>query len=603
MKIWLLLFTLLLSHTLLGASIDVGAPKQTLLEKSLVYFDQENLSFEGVQSQTFKKCESSYINRGFDLHTVVWIKMEFVNRSSEEIERVLSVNNPILDVVTLYSSSKKEQAGMLHIPLERMHIYPYFQLVFEPHATKVYWLKIENSTTMLQFKLLLESEEIFHHEDLADQNEIMFFLGIISAFLVYALLLYFYLKEVSYLYYALYLSTLLFQQMTYVGYLPLHAPAWFNTIDNHIMVPKVALMIAAAAWYAMHFLKSKNFPRIHRIYEIFIVWLFVQIPLFATPYFYVPEVPVLTGFFFILFNTYAGIYIYRAGNIQARFFIAGWMVMVVAYLLLILDALGFISVMFYLPHMLMWATTIEALLLLLAFVDELSILERQKAQLHEEFVLEYSLREQIIKNEVEEKTQKLSETLKQKELLYKELHHRVKNNLQLIMSLIRLQHDHSECVEGLQQLEGRIGAIARTHELLYQQYEDGMVDMQEYVDNYADAMDDSLHDLNIELISTVDATLPLREAVYVGLIINELVSNAIKHAYTPKGGKLYLRMREEKGHYTLEVCDEGKGYNSQDIKNHTFGLSLVETLVEEQLDGSIEVERTKGVHYIIRFAV
>jgi len=451
--------------------------------------------------------------------------------------------------------------------------------------------------------VMLESESIFHHEDLSHQNEIMLFLGIISAFLVYSMLLYFYLKEVSYFYYAFYLGNLLFQQMTYVGYLPLHAPTWFTHIDNQIMVPKIAIMIMASAWYAMHFLKTENFPNIHRIYKIFILWLLVQIPLFGTSYFYVPEVPVLTGFFFILFNTYVGIYVYRQGNIQARFFIAGWSVVVVAYLLLIMDSLGLISVMYYLPHMLMWATTIEAVLLLLAFVDQLSILEKQEEQLHEEFVLEYALREAIIKNEVEEKTRKLSETLQQKELLYKELHHRVKNNLQLIMSLIRLQHDHSECVEGLQQLEGRIGAIARTHELLYQQYEDGIVDMQEYVDNYTDAMDDSLHDLNIDLQSEVDATLPLREAVYVGLIINELVSNAVKHAYTSEGGKLYLRLREDDHDYRLEVCDEGKGYNNRDIQNHTFGLSLVETLVQEQLDGSIEVDLSQGVHYIIRFKV
>ncbi len=603
MKLWLLLFSLLFTTNLTAAPIDVSLSSQSLLKNTLVYYDHEELSFKAVQKKKFNVIKSDYINRGFDLNTVVWLKLEFVNTSDAQIKRVLSINNPILDVVSLYTPKGVRKVGMLHVPVERVHIYPYFDLYFEGNSKQIYWLKIENHTTMLQFRVLLESEEIFHHEDLGQQNEIMLFLGIISAFLVYALLLYFYLKEVSYLYYAFYLANLLFQQMTYVGYLPLHAPSWFTHIDNQIMVPKIAIMIAASAWYAMHFLKTEGFPYIHRTYQLFIVWLLVQIPLFGTSLFYVPEVPVITGFFFIFFNTYVGIYVYIKGNIQARFFIAGWSVVVVAYLLLILDSLGLISVMYYLPHMLMWATTIEAVLLLLAFVDQLSILEKQKELLHEEFVLEYNLRERIIKNEVEEKTRELSETLQQKELLYKELHHRVKNNLQLIMSLIRLQHDHSECVEGLQQLEGRIGAIARTHELLYQQYEDGMVDMQEYVDNYTDAMDDSLQDLNIDLHSTVDATLPLREAVYVGLIINELVSNAVKHAYTPEGGKLYLRLREEDHHYRLEVCDEGKGYNNRDIKNHTFGLSLVETLVEEQLDGSIEVDLSEGVHYIIRFEV
>ena len=609
MKSWFLGFfyiLFLIVPAVNAKEIDITKESQRLLAQSSLYYDQDDRPFADVKREVFTPATQDYINRAFDAKTVVWVKLELINLSERPIERILEVTNPILDHVTLYDLAVQKQAGMLHVQPEQDHINPSFIMHFDANEQRTVWLKVENRTTALQFELFLKSEQTFHRDDLACQNSIMLFLGMILAFLALALLLYLYLQDVSYLYYGFYLLTLLFQQMTYVGYLPLHAPRWFTEIDNLIMVPKISIMIIAAALYAMHFLTTEQFPKLHRIYRLLIVVLLVQIPLIGTTLFYVPEVTVFTGLFFIIFNTYAGIYVYIHGNKQARFFIAGWLVLIVSYLVLIMDSLGVISVMHYLPTLLMWATAIEALLLLLAFVDRFSILQVQKEQLNEEFVLEYNLRQKIIENEVEEKTDKLSQTLAQKEMLFKELHHRVKNNLQLIMSIIRLQHDYSNCDEEsdvMQRLEGRIGAIARTHELLYQQSGDEVIDMQEYVDEFVEGMESTLAELNIEVRTYIEAKLPLKEAGYVGLIINELVSNAVKYAYDDKGGTVYVRLKSTGQVYTLEVSDEGKGYNPETIEKKSLGRVLVSSLVEEQLDGSLELDNSKGTHYVMRFVV
>ena len=592
--------------SLLHGAVDVSVPSQPLLPQSSVYYDQDELDFSDIKVQEFISLDESYINRAFDAKTAVWVRLVLSNRSDHALERILEVNNPILDCITLYDDEAEQMRGMLHVKENENHIYPSFLLHFNANETRTIWLKVDNKTTTLQFELFLKSISIFHHDDLSRQTSVSFFLGIISAFLFLSLMLYLYLRDDSYLFYAFYLLMLLFQQTTYVGYLPLHAPAWFTQIDNRLMVPKIAMMIIAAAWYAMHFLGTDEFKRLHRIYQGFIVFLFVQMPLVGTSYFYLPEVTVLTGLAFILFNTYSGIYVYRQGNKQARFFIAGWAVLIFAYLLLIVDSLGLVSVMYKFPNLLMWATSLEAMLLLLAFVDRFSLLQEQKEQLHDEFVLEYNLRQKIIDSEVEEQTDVLSTTLKQKEMLFKELHHRVKNNLQLILSMIRLQHDYSVCEEEnhmLEQLEGRIGAIARTHELLYQRSGDELVDMQVYVDEYIEGMDETLQELNITLKSDVTATLPLKEAVYVGLIINELVSNAVKYAYDEEGGVVHVRLKASGTVYVLEVCDEGKGYNEKYVEEKSLGLIMVHTLAEEQLEGTLELDSSSGIHYTIRFVV
>jgi len=609
MNKWLfsVLYTLLFIVPALDAKpINIIDGPQLLLKDSNCYYDQEALSFSEIKTKQFVPSIEAYINRSFDAETTVWVQLDLQNPSDMPVERVLELTNPLLPDITLYDGTEQKKMGILYKDEDYRHINPSFVLTFEPHEHRIVWLKVRNKTTMLEFGVVLEPKQVFEHQDLMQQIQITLFLGMVLALWILALLLHLYMRDRSYFFYAVYLFMLMFHQMTYVGFTPLYAPLWFNRIDDLIVVPKISFLIIAAAWYAMIFLDTARFKMIHRTYQGMIIWLLVTMPVVGTPWFYVPEISVVTGLVFVFFNTFVGIYSYLQGTKQARFFVLGWLVLIFAYLLMILDALGAISVMHRIPNLLMWASTIEATLLLLAFVDRYSVLESEKERLNSEFVLEYNLRQNIIQNEVEEKTAELSTTLKQKELLFKELHHRVKNNLQLVMSLLRLQHDHSTCDEEnsmLEQLEGRIGAIARTHELLYQRSGDEMVDMAEYVDDYVEGMEGSLEAVNITLQSNIDANLPLSEAVYVGLIINELVSNAVKYAYGDEGGEINIQLKANGQVYLLEVYDEGKGYNQQTLDGKSLGLTLVKTLVEDQLEGTLSLDSTKGTHYMMRFVL
>ncbi|MDA3946443.1 MAG: ATP-binding protein [Helicobacteraceae bacterium] len=602
----LLFFMVSASAGLEAKNVDVFSVKQQLLSHSSVYLDRENRTFDEVIKQHFSPYDENHINLSFDAETAVWVELTLVNSGDELIERILEIGNPLLEKVVLFEDSAQQEAGMLQVAEDQHHLNPSFLLTFMPQESKTIWLRIENKTTALQFDLHLKSVDRFYHDDLMSQYTITIFLGIILAFLMYALLLFVYTKDRSYLFYTLYLSTLLFQQMTYVGFLPLHAPLWFTAVDDLIVVPKVAMMIIAAAWFAQSFLKTQQYKRVHRTYNLIVLFLFIQMPLVGTPWFYLPELTVLTGLAFIIFNTCVGLYVYRQGNKQARFFIAGWAVLIIAYLLMIFDAMGVISVMYFLPNLVMWATALEAMFLLLAFVDRLSILQQQKEKLDRDLIHEYSSRQEVIEHEVVEKTAELSSALAQKELLFKELHHRVKNNLQLILSLMRLQNDTYECDKEntfLQQLEGRIRAIARTHEMLYQNNEAETVDMEEYVERYIDELKNSMPNDKMIFESAIEASLPLKKAVYVGLVINELVSNTLKHAYGEAGGRVYIALKLIDNRYVLEVADEGIGYDPQETRSKSLGLILVKSLVEEQLEGSLTFDNSNGSHYIMRFSL
>jgi two-component sensor histidine kinase len=584
-----ILFLLLLLH------VSLNALEINLLDKASIYVDKDNTAFKDIKHKQFEKLSTQHINYGFNSAVSLWIKLELSNNTSLAKESLLVFNNPLLEHITLYDEHNNTHvSGMLHVSDKREHINPSFLVKILAQSTQEYYLHVSNTTTALQFSLTLNDKESFQSSDKAKQFFITLFIGIIGAFLIYALALFFYTKDVSYFYYSLYIAVLVFQQLTYIGFLPLYMPSSFTYIDNLIVVPKVGIMIITAAIFAQSFLKTSLFSQLDKIYRYFIYGVILQILFLATPLFYYPEITIVTGLFFIFFNLYAGVYVYKKGNKQARFFIAGWSFLVVGYFFSIIDALGLYSVMYHLPTLVLACTIFEALFLLLAFVDKLSILQAQKEHSEHLLLSELQQRNIIVEKEVTQRTKALKN-------LYKELHHRVKNNLQIILSIIRLQKDritHKEQREHFIELENRINSIAKTHELLYQDETGENINMDEYIHSLCEDIRASLckKECYFKIETTLD--MPLREAVYIGLIINELIANAIKHSQTSDTIKIVLIQKESE--IVLHVSDNGDDYKQNSHSETSLGLKLVYALVTEQLNGEINIDKSS---YDIRFEI
>jgi PAS domain S-box-containing protein len=194
----------------------------------------------------------------------------------------------------------------------------------------------------------------------------------------------------------------------------------------------------------------------------------------------------------------------------------------------------------------------------------------------------------------------MEHSLRDKETLLKEIHHRVKNNLQIISSMLRLQGSrisdpHLE--ELFRASQTRIVAMAIVHEQLYQADDIGTVPALRYVRSLASYLlqlylpDPEQIQLHLDFD---DVDLDIEPAIYLGLIYNELISNALKHAF-PDGrkGEVYVSLtRLTDRDYELTVRDNGVGIPEEAHANESFGMTLVETLVR-QLSGTLEC-RTDG---------
>ncbi|MCJ7500816.1 PAS domain S-box protein, partial [bacterium] len=205
---------------------------------------------------------------------------------------------------------------------------------------------------------------------------------------------------------------------------------------------------------------------------------------------------------------------------------------------------------------------------------------------------------------------RLQSSLYEKEILLKEVHHRVKNNLQVISGLLNLQAHHitdEKALEIYKESQNRVVSMALIHQDLYQSKNLSRVNFAEYVRNLAQNLFTSYGIKNNRVRLTLDAEeldIVVDTAIPCGLVVNELISNSLKHGF-PDGRKGEIRITFaafEDEMFILTVADDGVGFPAKKDpeKTGSLGLQLVSVLVQ-QLGGTLELDRTDGTSFTITF--
>ena len=206
--------------------------------------------------------------------------------------------------------------------------------------------------------------------------------------------------------------------------------------------------------------------------------------------------------------------------------------------------------------------------------------------------------------------EKLDKSLREKDTLLAEIHHRVKNNLAIISSLIELhKKDHTEEIQAtLKDLQARIKTIALVHEKLYQTDSFGGVELSDYINELVDLVSDTLtpDDKRITIKRDFEKIkFDLTNAVSFGLICNELISNAYKHAFTNRNeGKIHLVLNKDGKQGIFSVMDNGTGL-PEDFsikKGGSLGMILVDNLAK-QLNGELSVHANGWTEFRVTFQV
>nr|NIP38071.1 GAF domain-containing protein [Candidatus Dadabacteria bacterium]NIS07820.1 GAF domain-containing protein [Candidatus Dadabacteria bacterium]NIV42772.1 GAF domain-containing protein [Candidatus Dadabacteria bacterium]NIX14839.1 GAF domain-containing protein [Candidatus Dadabacteria bacterium]NIY21439.1 GAF domain-containing protein [Candidatus Dadabacteria bacterium] len=247
---------------------------------------------------------------------------------------------------------------------------------------------------------------------------------------------------------------------------------------------------------------------------------------------------------------------------------------------------------------------------------------RQSEQLQQTYnILEERVKERtlellksnaLLREEIEKRIRaevEIKKSLQEKEILLKEVQHRVKNNLQVISSMLDLQTDYvkdSGVSEMFVEAQKRVKSMALVHEQMYQSEILTDLDFSQYIENLGNYLF-RIYGVNTKRISLEtsikEANIDFNRAILLGLIVNELISNSLKYAFDEdQKGYIKVILDSEDDHYILTTSDNGIGLpkNFRLRQTKSLGLQLVQALTN-QLKGSIKIHRRKGTRFTIKF--
>lgn len=239
------------------------------------------------------------------------------------------------------------------------------------------------------------------------------------------------------------------------------------------------------------------------------------------------------------------------------------------------------------------------------FVLSTNITERKKA---EQELLQLK---KELENKVRKRTAELERLNNEKDVILKEMHHRVKNNLQIVSSLIRLQMEEGDddFNQVLDKTQSRIETIASIHESLYKHEDLALINVANYWERlFNDCLnalvgEPSNYRLRLDLN---DLEFPVDKMIPLALLINELITNSILHGFKNRNrGEIHLSLMESDGKYHLKYTDDGTGFTTSEEIDHDkhqhFGHFLINGFAE-QLNGSIQkIDSEVGVHFELEF--
>ncbi len=244
------------------------------------------------------------------------------------------------------------------------------------------------------------------------------------------------------------------------------------------------------------------------------------------------------------------------------------------------------------------AYTVTGIVLLIAIII-LLILNNQYSKKREKELAQ-------INKQIQSQNIVIEQSLKEKEILLKEIHHRVKNNLQIITSMLSLQISKTNSEDSkfiLNEAKQRIASIALTHQMLYQKGNFSSLQLNDFISKLILQIESTISQNNVSITLNIqpnNTSVNIDTAIPLGLIVNEILTNCFKHAFpNNRSGNIVVTLVKELNKTVLTISDNGIGFNVENtLQNKSLGLELIEIL-SDQLSASLKTINDNGTKYIL----
>jgi len=567
---------------------------------------------------TFTPINNKNASLGFS-DGIVWIYVKLHNKTALSSSNMIEFPYPLHDYITMYEYTN----GTVKEHVETGDLTPFdtrevktndfaFPYVLKADETKEILFKIRSHSSL---NIGMHFHDIDQYYSDASDNGVLLglYYGAIIIMLIYNFMLFRIIREPVYLDYVTFHLTYFFLHLGLNGlafeYLYPDLP-----MINLYFIP---LLFPLANYYSIKF--SISFLGLEK-YEYKIAW-YLKALMYAflvlaglglfMPYAFIIKVNTVLSMFSAFSLLFIGIYVYKkVKTTSSQVYIIAWSFLLVGAIVGELQNLGFITMNMFTYYGAQLGAFIELSLLSLALAYRYNLIFLRLTEREHDLKvfnkdLERTIEERTL--DLDTRNQELSLQVNNKNVLFRELYHRVKNNLQIISSLLTLQIRRVEDVtskEILSETTQRIRAMSLIHEKLYQSNDFSSVSMQQYTHDLLNDLKQEFQRKNLHFaVECESINLELEVAVPMGLIINELVTNAIKYAFQPDDEDQVITVKmytTEHYAFILEIYDNGKGVDINTIQDG-FGFKLVQSLAKYQLKGIFESYNDGGLHHKITF--
>jgi two-component sensor histidine kinase len=558
------------------------------------YYDSDShLTIQTLSSVKFIPTTHN-LTKPFNPKSALWFRIKVTNTNLQPLQLILEHDYPHIEYIQVYQNGQLYVEDGLFLPNKDKTLNSTFSLKLMPQTTSEVVIKIASSFSLLKAQFVLYDKEYFNHKEYRYQLQMTLLFGGILTLIIYHLLIYLHSKDRIYLYYLIFASLMLFHQSVNRGFFDVHISNLTPFLLS-LYMPITTLALLAHTLFSYRLVSPSKGSLFQRIFLGIIIYLGSY-----TIYGFVAEsglnyTMLLTFIPIYLFLLLMGLYLYFfKRQKEIRYYALGWVVYTFATIMFVSHYRGYITIPGFHMVMYSYALLIELLFFALALSDRLSMIQDKLLTIQSE-------QKRELKLEVEKKTEALTDSLNERKLLFQELQHRVKNNLQMILSFLRLQKDDADpkTQESFTTLENRIQSISLLHDQLYHDKSLDSINTNDYIQTLITNITHGMVQSNIKVNQKVTTTIPTSQLIYCGIVLNELLTNAIKYAYSKEGGTIDIILQEHQGHKQLIVQDYGEG--KPDKSQEGLGSMIVEAIVESELDGELTYQTDQGTKAIITF--
>lgn len=555
--------------------------------------DDSLLNFDDIKQKKFTQKSNSAFSLGYTKGNL-WIKFDLVN-SSDTKEFILTLNETFYEKANLYFKSNdrwiKKENGLFSLVKDREVKYNKLSFLLDLQTNKKQTIYLELQGKYSYFgNIEIIKKEFFKTKQFLNMDiAFIFIFGVTFIMFIFSMGMYIMLREKIYVFYGVYSFLNFFYLLNISGLL-----VYFD-LQKHIYTFQSvgAFLLGFLLLFSIEYLNVKKY--LSRYYK--------TIKLICVPYFllgiilifeYQPWNQILNFMaeFITLFLIVLSIVIYFKGHKKSKYYTFAmvlYLFFVVLFLFMLSGVMEYDSITRY---SLMIGSAVENIIFSFLIISRYNDLKNSVQERLEEEVDQRT-------KDIQKINTKLELSIKERELLLRELYHRVKNNFHIITAILWLEGNKNKENKACDKLINRIESMSLVHEYLYNSKNLDDVDIKEVFSNIVKNITIDSSKISINENYSLDIAIDLQHALSLGMILNELVTNSIKHNFDLQNLEIKIELYNQNSRVFLNVKDNGVGY----FENVTegIGLNLVKDFCTNLPDAKYKFFTDKGAIFILDY--